>query len=622
MDPHAQEKRYLLEIDLDGISPAIRREVIVPESIRLSWLHEVIQEAMGWMDCHLHQFEHEGKTYGVPDMDEWSDVADESSVALNQLFKRAGSKLTYTYDLGDDWRHSIRLKKVLPPDPQQLLHCVSGERACPPEDCGGIFGYMDLCELRDAHAKGKKLNQEEQEQLEWFENLGDEDTFEAGDLKVVNETFKRILDLTLPKGGLGLAGADASGGVFKAFEFDEEDEEDFDNFLEALSGEGPQTHMDGLVDDGDDSEDEAFSEPYADMSTRDKALFRAALDQANALRAYEPWKVLYDSDLFGIEDPETGDITIASVLGANKEVFALHLHRPPQGFDFWRQAFQEPNGMSPDSILLKSSIIEVEFRNKKDLEEPDLQLYERLDAPKPGKGSRKWALFRNYRPRAMPWFPKPDHLPLLLRGMQLTMRYLDLMAASPEPDDFLLSNLAEGTLPKRLRVFQLRQGQDPDHPKSWALNDLPIDWESCGTKESPYLPSEFEVQQLANLPRTPIHWELGAIHFPNPVMTEDGPVIPLLAVALDTSLEAPPIPYMTGDLDVSPTQAIWNCLKERALESGGLPNEIHVSTDAAEATLAELRKTAGIQVIRQEQMELLNSLFQSMSDLSPDEPPL
>lgn len=479
---------------------------------------------------------------------------------------------------------------------------------------------MDLCELRDAQAKGKKLSPEEQEELEWFETRGNEDNFTAEDAEEVNETFQRILGDALPEGGLGVNGAEVHGDIFKSFEFDEEDDEDFkdfEEFMQARAGANPQMELGGLAED-DEFEEETFPEPYENLSTGDKAIFRATLEQAHALRAREPSKALFDSDLFGIEDPEAGELAIASVLGANKEVFALHLHRPPQGFDFWKQALTEPGGMSPDSILLNSSIIEVEFRNKTDLEEPDLQLYDILDAPRPGKGSKKWALFRNYRPRAMPWFPKADQLSLLQRGMQLTTRYLDLMAAAPEPDDYLLADLPEGTLPKSLKVFQLQQGQDPDQAENWALHDLPIDWESCGTREAPFQPSEFEVQQLASLPRTEAPWELGAIHFPNPVMTGDGPILPLLAIALDTSMAAPPIPYLTSDLEISPTEALWNGLKERALEAGSLPPEIHVSTDAAEATLSRLKEIAGTRVVRKGQLELLGSLFQSMSQISPD----
>lgn len=613
----SQKKRFLLRIELDGLDPKIWREVIVPASISLAWLHEVIQEAMGWMDTHLHQFEHKKKLYGIPDAEDWIETIDESTVALDQLLTRKGSKLGYTYDFGDNWAHTIQLKEVLPPDPSEILRCLGGERICPPEDCGGIPGYLDLCELRAAKKRGEELSEEEAERLDWLDFFADDDNFDADEITEVNETLQRILDYALPKGGLGTEGAPVYEGVFKDHEIDEEDDEEFDEILGALTGGQTQMGL-GDLEGGAEAETEPEPpEPYSDLSESDKAVFRSAMALADELRAVEPWKKLYDSDLFGIEDPETGEIALLSVLGANKEVFALHMHRPPHGFGFWKQALADSGGMTPELVLHKSSIIEVEFRNKSELEEPDRQLYEELNIGTPAKGRQKWALFRNYRPRAMPWFPKAEDLPLLIRGMRLTPRYLKAMAASANPEAFQLPDDPAAGLPTSLKVFQLKPGADAEVPESWQLKDLPIDWDAFAPKDAPFQPSEFEVQQLADLPRSETCWELGAIVFPNPVMTEEGPVLPLLAMAVDVSMEQPPVPYITDDLEVSPTQVVWNCLQERALETGSLPAEIHVITDAAQATLSGLQEIAGISIVRKAELELLGGLFQSMGQMPP-----
>ncbi|HKK18973.1 MAG TPA: plasmid pRiA4b ORF-3 family protein [Opitutales bacterium] len=616
MGSHTQDKRYVLRIELDGLESEIWREVIVPESISLGWLHEVIQETMGWMDVHLHQFEHNKKFYGIPDDDDWAETKDASKVALNQLLKKVGGKLSYTYDFGDDWTHSIRLKQVLPPDPDEMLCCVAGEGACPPEDCGGIPGYIDLCELRAKKARGEKLSAEEAERLDWADFSAGDNSFDKEEILEVNETLQGILKYALPKGGLGPEGAPSYEGVFKNHEIEEDDDDEFGALFGALSGGQSEPDFGGPGDEAGTEPD--VPEPYSELSESDETVFRTAMVLAHELRALEPWKKLYDSDLFGIEDPESGDIAIVSVLGANKEVFALHVHRPPHGFQFWKQALAAPGGMSPDSILQTSSIIEAEFRNKSELEDPDRQLYRDLAIDAPPKGPKKWVLFRNYRPRTMPWFPKADDLPLLIRALRLTPRYLQAMADSANPADFRLPDDAEAGLPTRLKVFQLKPGADAERPESWQLNELPIDWDARCPDATPFQPSEFELQQLADLPRSESAWELGAIVFPSPVMTEAGPVMPLLAMAVDTSMGAPPVPHLSDDPDASATQAIWNCLQERVLEAGSLPTEIHVATDAAQATLADLEKLAGIRVIRKPELALLGGLFQSMSTLSPD----
>lgn len=620
MSNHTNEKRYLLHIELKDLKPKIWREVIVPESISLTWLHEVIQEAMGWMDTHLHQFEHQNTFYAPPATDDWEETEDASTVALNQLLKRTGSKLNYVYDFGDDWRHTIRLKKVLPPDPNELLRCLAGDQACPPEDCGGIPGYLEFCELRLAKKRGATLSEDEVERLEWFDFFADEeDSFDANEMSGVNEAFQKILAHALPKGGLGIKGAPVSAGIFKAHEMDDDEDDDFEELFSALTGGHDPLDSARQEEDGDEEEAPESPEPYSDLSPADLARFRSAMMLAQDVRKREPWKRLYDSDLFGIEDPETGEIAIVSVLGANKEVFALHVHRWPYGFRFWEHALMGPESTLPAFIMQHSSIIEVQFKNKSELEEPDLQLYEKIDFETPKKGRNQWMSFRNYRPRALPWFPKASDLDLLITGLLLIPRYLEALAAAPEPEDFLFSTHRQTGLPSTMQVFQLMPCKNTDDAPRWQLKEAPIDWKLPMPEEAPFQPSEFELHELAHLPKSKEQWEMGTTVFPNPVMTEEGPVLPLLALAVDTSMQQPPVPYLTAELEVSPTQALWNCLQERALEAGSIPAEIHVGTDAAQATLLGLQKIAGVRIVRKDDLEFLSSLFESMNQMPPPE---
>ena len=107
-----------LKIELAWIKPLIWRRVVVPESITLPKLHQVIQVAMGWMACHLHEFEIAGEHYGIPDPDfEWGEpVRSEQRVRLGTALGAAKS-FRYTYDFGDDWEHRIKIEKRLPPIP-------------------------------------------------------------------------------------------------------------------------------------------------------------------------------------------------------------------------------------------------------------------------------------------------------------------------------------------------------------------------------------------------------------------------------------------------------------------------------------------------------------------------
>ncbi len=161
---------YQLKISLDGAKPPIWRRVLVPSSYTLADLHDVIQISMGWYDCHMHQFIINGEFYGVPEPDFDFDVKPEQSVRLSYVLKREKDKIQYEYDFGDGWSHTITLEKILPFNPrQQLPYCVTGRKACPPEDVGGIWGYEEFRE-----AWNDPEHPEHENFREWMADVGDD----------------------------------------------------------------------------------------------------------------------------------------------------------------------------------------------------------------------------------------------------------------------------------------------------------------------------------------------------------------------------------------------------------------------------------------------------------------
>jgi hypothetical protein len=146
------KRAYQFKIDLKGIRPPIWRRILVPEEYSFWDLHIAIQDAMGWSGYHLHEFEvpcppHGLKVrIGIPDeefakgevLPGWEEmIADYFSAR-----RRVG---LYVYDFGDNWEHILRLEKILPrEDDIRYPVCIAGRRACPPEDCGGVWGYEEL----------------------------------------------------------------------------------------------------------------------------------------------------------------------------------------------------------------------------------------------------------------------------------------------------------------------------------------------------------------------------------------------------------------------------------------------------------------------------------------------
>ncbi|HEY4245885.1 MAG TPA: plasmid pRiA4b ORF-3 family protein [Lacunisphaera sp.] len=145
----------LLEISLLHTKPRIWREFSVPGNIRLDRLHDVMQVVMGWTNSHLHAFRVGSNEYGQADPNDagWQQsmgdaiTRDESKFTLRDLITTAGDKFHYNYDFGDDWEHEVTVKAILPVTKRlKSARCIRGERACPPEDCGSIPGYEELCE--------------------------------------------------------------------------------------------------------------------------------------------------------------------------------------------------------------------------------------------------------------------------------------------------------------------------------------------------------------------------------------------------------------------------------------------------------------------------------------------
>ncbi|MCZ2152985.1 MAG: plasmid pRiA4b ORF-3 family protein [Bryobacterales bacterium] len=178
---------YRLKITLVGIEPPIWRVVQVQASIRLCCLHDALQAVMGWTDSHLHQFEKDGKNWGVPEYDEFDelDLIDESKTPVGKVLKAEGDSMTYVYDFGDDWRHEVVLEKVIPVnDVVKTPICFGGERRCPPEDVGGVRGYQEFLEVifDPSHEEYDHL-------VGW---AGGPFHAEEFDLKAVNEILSRM----------------------------------------------------------------------------------------------------------------------------------------------------------------------------------------------------------------------------------------------------------------------------------------------------------------------------------------------------------------------------------------------------------------------------------------------
>lgn len=604
---------YLLRIELKHVHRPVWRDVEVPAGIGLHWLHYVIQEAMGWQDYHLHEFVRHKRRYTDMrfEIDEWGPPSeDEAFYSLDDLLERVRQKLTYQYDFGDDWQHGVTLRKRISGFADFHIRCVGGEGACPLEDCGGVYGHEEVC----AFLRGD-LEEPDRNALlaDWIPEGYDPDRC---DLDEINRRLASIEQHARETGGIGPAGEHA----------DMEDEalspppsfaasppaQEVAALLRELESDGDEIQgLLGKIRALEEEEDPVEPvHPYEELALADLARFQEALEEGDLLRQVAPWKQLYDSDIFAIEDPESGRIDLVSILGKGGEVYALHVHQAPEGIDFWRRALL---GQLPDTVDEYASLLrvnEIEFVNKTELEEPDLDLYELTSHPAPGRGRQRWMQFRRYRPRQPLWFLEPDGLPSLIRASRLTRHFMTLLEEASDELTFTFPNPVGngGELPATLPGFRLPPDQSPENPGNWQFGTIPIDWDRYVVVPQPYEPTEFEVESIGSSPLVDETWETGAV-FVSPVMTSAGPVRPIVA-AVFTLVDDPEIPEPVFSVDpaVDGPQSAWQAFAQYSRARQALPTELRVTTDVAAQTFAPLEQF-GVRIVRCDHFEGLNGFF-------------
>ena len=141
---------FQVRLDLRFAKPPVWRRLALPGDLTLSELHSVIQGAMGWHDSHLHRFrtgaDHNAAYFITEfDLDEGEEGTVEDQVRLDQVIADVGDGLWYEYDFGDGWDHVLKVEKVLAQPPSEV-RLLTGRRACPPEDVGGIGSYAAVAE--------------------------------------------------------------------------------------------------------------------------------------------------------------------------------------------------------------------------------------------------------------------------------------------------------------------------------------------------------------------------------------------------------------------------------------------------------------------------------------------
>jgi hypothetical protein len=175
---------FQIKVTLKNTKPPVWRRIIVAPEIKLDRLHDVLQIVMGWTNSHLHQFETPLGYIADPAFG-LEETESSRKATLASVLHGPKSSIRYEYDFGDGWDHQILLEKVVDLDQPVLAFCLGGARACPPEDCGGPWGYANLL----AVLKNPK-HPEYEEMFEWIDSEFDSEAFDAEE---VNKHLTRLV---------------------------------------------------------------------------------------------------------------------------------------------------------------------------------------------------------------------------------------------------------------------------------------------------------------------------------------------------------------------------------------------------------------------------------------------
>lgn len=181
----APERVFTLRLHVIGTTPQVWRRLVVRESMWLSRLHDSIQIIFDWFDYQTHAFHLDDLRFGNPLKREGMTIEDDRDVTLADLDLEHRERFTYGYHFGEGWQVEVKVEKIgVSQKGVSYPNCSAGERAGPPEDCGGMEAFHDM--LACIQEPDTELGRE------WIEWLGPEYDPEVCDLEKINKALKKL----------------------------------------------------------------------------------------------------------------------------------------------------------------------------------------------------------------------------------------------------------------------------------------------------------------------------------------------------------------------------------------------------------------------------------------------
>jgi pRiA4b ORF-3-like protein len=179
------EKVFSLRLQVVGCSPRIWRRILVRETMWVTRLHDCIQIAFDWFDYQTHAFVLDNLRFGNPLQKDDQTIEDDRDITLADFDLGSRERFLYEYNFGSGWQVEIKVEKSTLVEKGHVYPLVvAGERAGPPEDCGGLEAFHDM--LACIKEPDSDLGRE------WLEWLGPHYNPTACDVEKINKNLRKL----------------------------------------------------------------------------------------------------------------------------------------------------------------------------------------------------------------------------------------------------------------------------------------------------------------------------------------------------------------------------------------------------------------------------------------------
>ena len=346
------------------------------------------------------------------------------------------------------------------------------------------------------------------------------------------------------------------------------------------------------------------------VTPQNKAKCQALYDAALEFSKLEPWTWMYDSDIFGVQDPATGEIGWCCIMGAAEEVFGMMIYTGDAGYRSYLRIVDsaEMDYSSQDrmAIGLEQLGLQVGFELPEDLYENDQEVVEALQGGSNAMGM--YPVFKDFSPGLLPWSVSDAQLDFIGHCLEQATYVANALKKNPE----MLYDENEN--------IWVRQPQKTANGLQWTdvYVDMPVEYDEVDIEVNPFL-----IARAKKLERKDVPLGFSQQYMNAPVMDEEEgderPYFPKLTVWIDgTSGE----PVHNAMLDHQAQQAFYENIVADLEQIGFLPHTIVVGSDLCEDALFPFCEALGIELAFDEtfaQMTEMMSMMTGMMEQFSDE---